>query len=166
MPLSDVVGPVRRVVTEESAEGRSRVWLDGEPANVKTPTDEIRSVLIWATQGSPAAFTGDDDPGEWVLGTAPPAEGSRVVHFTLAPGEKRTAPHRNDTLDYIVAVSGETTIYLDDNTVVLQPGDVFVQRGTNHAIGNHGAVPAVTVTVLLDGTPKREGSLSSTDQAR
>lgn len=167
MASPDVLPPVpRRVVTGESADGRSQVWLDGAPTNIKTPTEKIRSILLWATEGSPADFAEDEDAGQWALGTGPPAEGSRFVHFTLAPGGERTTEHRNDTLDYIVAVAGETTVYLDDDSVVLRPGDVLIQRGTRHCIANHGGVPAVTVTVLLDGTPKREGSLSADAQAR
>lgn len=166
MTMSGTGGGVRRVVTGESPEGRSRAWLDGDAANVKRPTDKIQSVLLWATEGSPADYSTDEDAGDWQLGTSPPVAGSRFVHFTLAPGGERTESHRNDTLDYTVCVSGEMTFYFDEASVVLRAGDVLVQRGTMHAIANHGDVPAVTVTVLLDGAPKRSGSLERNAQAR
>ena len=166
MAIGNTDKGVRRVITGERPDGRSRVWLDGDAPNVKRPTEKIQSVLLWATAGSPADYSTDEDAGQWQLGTSPPFMGSRFVHFTLAPGGERTEPHRNDTVDLTVGVSGELTFYFDDGSVVLRPGETLVQRGTMHHIANHGDVPAVTVTVLLDGAPKRDGSLERDEQAR
>jgi uncharacterized cupin superfamily protein len=44
--------------------------------------------------------------------------------------------HRTRTLDYVVMIEGELVLILDDSEVVLHPGDVVVQRGTNHAWEN------------------------------
>lgn len=59
--------------------------------------------------------------------------------------------HRSKTLDYGVVLSGEMTLVLDDSETVLRPGDVVVQRGTNHAWANRGDVPCVMAFVLVDG---------------
>jgi hypothetical protein len=40
---------------------------------------------------------------------------------------------------------------LDDSEVVLGPGDVLVQRGTNHAWSNRGTTPAKIAFILIDG---------------
>jgi len=39
---------------------------------------------------------------------------------------------------------------LDQDEVELQPFDVVVQRGTNHAWVNHGSEPALLIAVLID----------------
>jgi len=40
---------------------------------------------------------------------------------------------------------------LDDSEVLLKAGDVYVQRGTNHAWSNRGKVPAKIAFILIDG---------------
>ena len=58
-------------------------------------------------------------------------------------------------------------MYLDDGvTVTLTPGDVLIQRGTNHGWVNNGTVPCRLAVVLLDGTPKRPGSIAAMGHAR
>ncbi|MDP6346166.1 MAG: cupin domain-containing protein [Alphaproteobacteria bacterium] len=61
--------------------------------------------------------------------------------------------HKTDTVDYIVLLSGRVTMILDDGEVDLQPLDVVVQRGTNHAWVNRGDEPAVLAGVLIDALP-------------
>jgi len=56
--------------------------------------------------------------------------------YPPASGGKRTVMHRTETLDYVVVIEGEVVLILDDSEVVLKPGDVVVQRGTNHAWEN------------------------------
>ena len=56
--------------------------------------------------------------------------------FPLQAGGKRTVMHRTKTLDYVVMIEGEAVLVLDDTEVLLNKGDVVVQRGTNHAWEN------------------------------
>jgi quercetin dioxygenase-like cupin family protein len=42
------------------------------------------------------------------------------------------------------------TLLLDDDEVELEPFDVVVQRGTNHAWVNHGEETALLIAVLID----------------
>jgi uncharacterized cupin superfamily protein len=44
--------------------------------------------------------------------------------------------HRTKTLDYVLVIEGEAVLILDDTEVVLNKGDVVVQRGTDHAWEN------------------------------
>jgi hypothetical protein len=159
---------VRRIVTGHDASDRAVVWLDGPAANVKHPTDFLDSTLLWATDASPAAYLGDDDAGEWRLGTAPPANGSRFIRLSILPGEESPSQfHRSDTLDYVIGTEGVMTMLLDDGVEVdLHPGEALIQRGTFHAWLNRGTVRATVFIVLLDGAPKRTGSVSGTEQAR
>jgi mannose-6-phosphate isomerase-like protein (cupin superfamily) len=63
--------------------------------------------------------------------------------------------HRTVTLDYIMVLSGRVTLLLDDDEIDLEPFDVVVQRGTNHAWVNRGNVPALLMAVLIDDTEMR-----------
>jgi naringenin degradation protein FdeH len=58
--------------------------------------------------------------------------------------------HRTRTIDYIVLLSGEVTLILDQGEVDMKPLDVVIQRGTNHAWENRGNVPAVLAGILID----------------
>ena len=57
--------------------------------------------------------------------------------------------HRSETIDYGVVVSGEIVLMLDNEEVELKAGDVFVQRGTNHAWSNRSNLPCRVAFVLV-----------------
>jgi uncharacterized cupin superfamily protein len=61
--------------------------------------------------------------------------------------------HRTETIDYVIVISGEIDMDMDDSTVHLRAGDVMVQRGTNHAWVNRGTAPARVAFVLVDAKP-------------
>ena len=58
--------------------------------------------------------------------------------------------HKTDTADYIILLSGQVTLILDDGEVAMQPMDVVIQRGTNHAWVNKGDEPAILAGILID----------------
>jgi naringenin degradation protein FdeH len=60
--------------------------------------------------------------------------------------------HRTETVDYGIVIEGEITLVLDDSEVLLGPGSVVVQRGTNHAWANRSGQPCRVLFVLVDGT--------------
>lgn len=76
---------------------------------------------------------------------------------------KNALMHRTETIDYVVVLSGELTLILDDSEVVLRTGDVLVQCGTNHAWENRSDAPVIVMFVLLDGAyaPELSQHLSS-----
>ncbi|CAB3776764.1 cupin domain-containing protein [Paraburkholderia caffeinilytica] len=59
--------------------------------------------------------------------------------------------HRTETIDYVVVLSGELTLLLDDSEVLLRSGDVLVQCGTNHTWENRSSAPATVMFVLMSG---------------
>ena len=67
---------------------------------------------------------------------------------TRAPGM-----HRTRSVDYVVVLSGEITLVLDDGEVTLKPFDVVVQRGTSHAWSNRGSTPALLAIAMIDARP-------------
>lgn len=149
---------VRRVVTGHDAAGRAVVVMDGEAPNQRRPDAFTMSTAMWISEGAPADFLAEGDGSAIEAGFAPPAGGSRFGILDIAPGNTRFM-HRTDTLDYVICLSGAVDLELDDETVNLRAGDVVIQRGTSHAWLNRGTEPARIAFILLDGTPKREGSL-------
>jgi quercetin dioxygenase-like cupin family protein len=58
--------------------------------------------------------------------------------------------HTTATVDCGVVLSGEATLELDDGaTIVLKPGDTYVQNGTRHRWSNSGSVPAVLAVSIV-----------------
>ncbi|MBI3302067.1 MAG: cupin domain-containing protein [Deltaproteobacteria bacterium] len=71
----------------------------------------------------------------------------------LVDTTRHPAMHTTHTVDYIVLLSGKVTLLLDEGEVDLEPFDVVVQRGTNHAWVNRGDEPALLVGILIDAQP-------------
>ena len=147
--------PVRRVVTGHDANDVAKVLIDGEAMNKKSSRPGNVSTLIWSTDATPADISvGEDveDLGARILGTAPPPLGTRFTVNDIAPGNQGVM-HRTETLDYVIVLSGELDMEMDDSTVKLKAGDVMVQRGTNHAWVNRGTETARVAFVLIDAKP-------------
>jgi naringenin degradation protein FdeH len=70
---------------------------------------------------------------------------------TFGKGGRHPLMHRTETIDYALVLSGEITMVLDDQDVLLKAGDVVVQCGTNHAWSNRSNAPCVVAFVLIDG---------------
>jgi quercetin dioxygenase-like cupin family protein len=147
--------PIRRVITGHDDKKVAKVILEGPATNTKTPREGVASTLLWCTDQMPADIAvGEkaEDMGARILGTAPPANGSRFIIMEFAPGIA-SEMHRTETIDYIVVLSGEIEMDMDDSTVKLRAGDVMVQRGTHHAWVNRSKEPARMAIVLLDAKP-------------
>jgi len=147
--------PIRRVVTGHDADKVAKVLIDAPARNAKYPSSGLVSTLIWSTDRCPADIAvGEsiDDAGAKILGSAPPARGSRFAVIDFPPGN-HPHMHRTETVDYIVVIEGEIDMDMDDSTVKLRAGDVMVQRGTNHAWANRSNARARVAFVLLDAEP-------------
>jgi quercetin dioxygenase-like cupin family protein len=147
--------PIRRLVTGHDAHSVAKILMDGAATNWKSSSPGTVSTLIWSTHGAPADISvGEEieDLGARILGTAPPANGTRFTVIDFPPGNIGRM-HRTETIDYVIVVAGEIDMDLDDSTVHLRAGDVMVQRGTNHAWVNRGSAPARLAFVLIDAKP-------------
>jgi quercetin dioxygenase-like cupin family protein len=146
--------PVRRVVTGHDAANRAQVIWD------EAITEALRGksgfvTPVWATADAPADIrVGEivDDPRHAPHTTAPPPRGTRFLVLDYPAGSEGVM-HRTETLDYVVMISGEIDLVVDDSTVHLRAGDVVVQRGTNHAWRNPYAQTARVAVVLIDAEP-------------
>jgi hypothetical protein len=60
--------------------------------------------------------------------------------------------HTTQTIDYIVLLSGEISLLLDEGAPIkLKPFDAVVQRATNHSWVNTGREPALLMCVMVGG---------------
>jgi quercetin dioxygenase-like cupin family protein len=67
-----------------------------------------------------------------------------VSDVTLHPGM-----HKTHSIDIICLLQGEASLILESGETRLRPGNVVIQRGTNHAWNAHGG-PALFLAVLID----------------
>ena len=95
-------------------------------------TDEVRDM---SPEAARAAFA--------ALGNEPASTFGRGGHHPMM--------HRTETIDYALILSGEITMILDDQDVLLKAGDVVVQCGTNHAWSNRSGAVCEVMFVLIDG---------------
>ena len=139
----------RRVVTGHDARGRSIVLLDGPPPQ-HHPMHGLGVGAdfheMWSDADTIPELTlgGAQEPNERPF-TIMPVAGHllRILDvYPLKDGGKRTVMHRTRTLDYVVVIEGELVLILDDSEVILKPGDVVVQRGTDHAWENRSGTIA------------------------
>src|ERR1700732_594526 len=94
--------PIRRVVTGHDAHAVAKVLMDGPATNGKSSSPGRVSTLIWSTDGAPADIAiGEpiEDLGARILGTAPPAHGTRFAVIDFPPRNSGRM-HRTETLDY------------------------------------------------------------------
>jgi len=136
---------------------------------------------VWETRATPAPADNGADPTTGPLMLPPPKQGTRIRFVDIPPDTaeflaqggarmkaaftqagdagvstvKRDSPHplmhRTESIDYGIVIDGEMTLVLDDSEVLLRPGSVVVQRGTNHAWANRSGKPCRMLFVLIDG---------------
>jgi quercetin dioxygenase-like cupin family protein len=146
---------VRRVITGHDASGKAVVKIDEVSKNVTSGRPGATACNIWTTEGFPASNNGAADEGlRKVATTLKNGTIFRVIEF--APG-LAARNHRTDSIDYIVVISGEIDMELDDTLVHLKAGDIMVQRGTIHNWVNRGTAPCVLAVVLIDAKSVEAG---------
>lgn len=171
---------LRRVVTAENADGRSHIMIDGPQATEFRTGELGGLFEIWTDQASGPLNAGScDDKGEGKPQLSPPKGGVKIRWFAIEPAPEGVSPeqlreitraafvemgagdhqpdtsrhpamHRTHTLDAIILVKGRVRLLLDEDETVIEPGDVVVQRATNHAWVVEGDEPALFVAVLID----------------
>ena len=150
---------VRRVVTGHDESGKAVVVsderLNAVPRRIGA---SITGCEIWSTDSMPVDNSHEADAAQRAgfvtrhnyVGSG---EGTTCRITEFAPGHG-PFPHRTETVDYAILLSGEIDLELDGDAVVhLKPGDVVVQRGTMHTWLNRGSVPAVFAFILIDAKP-------------
>jgi quercetin dioxygenase-like cupin family protein len=142
----------RRVVTGHDAQGNSVFVGDGPPPITRTAPDGAYFFELWNTDAVPAPIApAEPEPTERDL-TVPPAPGGTKIRINEFPPGLVSPTHRTQTVDYGIVLEGEVVLVLDDeNERVLRPGDVVVQRGTDHRWENRTDSVARMAFILVDG---------------
>lgn len=169
---------IRRIVTGHDRQGLSVVHFDSIlPRRLGSNRRGVTE--LWNTDGNSVDSLAAEDRLEQPFSLVPAAHGSTFLFFTVAPddpgansdsemkraaaafaayGADRARPntnrnpwmHKTGTVDYIIVLSGEVTLLLDNDERQLKPFDVVIQRGTNHAWINRGKETALLAAVLMD----------------
>lgn len=141
----------RRVVTGHDASGRGVVISDGPPAVSRQVADGASFYELWATASSPAPIEAvEPEPVAQSDPVGPPAGGTRVRVVDM-PAGTRSPMHRTESVDYGIVLAGTLTLTLEGEETTVGPGDLIVQRGTDHAWENRSDEPVRMLFVLLDG---------------
>jgi hypothetical protein len=133
---------------------------------------------LWETKGAPASNDGSADNAARKVRLEPPANGTilRIVEFPPDSAWRDTADaqkafksigaghaadkhssdpmmHKTATVDYIIILKGEIWAIMEKGEVLLKPGDILVQRGTNHSWSVRTNEPCVLAAVLVSAKP-------------
>ena len=171
---------LRRIVTGTGGDGRSRIMIDDGPSAVYEMAGMGGLYEIWADKLAGAvnpADMGDRGPASVVLSpdagevkirwfvSMPTPEGAppELIETAAASAfadigaedhrpdtSKHPAMHTTPTLDAIILVKGRVRLILDDEETLIEPGDVVIQRATNHAWIVNNEEPALFVAILID----------------
>lgn len=143
---------VRRIVTGHNDDGLAVVRIDDLLAPEKLPNSEDAFTKVWTTAQSPADLGDEADGAKRETGLSL-TDGSVLRVVDHAPGS-RSPMHRTQSIDYGILIEGRLDMELDSGELVhLKPGDIVVQRGTNHAWVNNYPEPARMAFILLGATP-------------
>ena len=180
--MKDSIGKlpdIRRVVTGDGADGKSRVIEDAPATAIKIVAERpgYRAVNVWRTTGFPCPVNEIDSIKEHkgilparngtilrIIDFPPepkdPAELKRRLHATFGgiyadaahdKNARHPGMHTTDTVDYAIVLEGEIWSVMDEGETLLRAGDVLIQRGTNHAWANRSDRTARIAFVLMDG---------------
>jgi hypothetical protein len=145
---------IRRVVTGIDGEGRSTIDDDDFSPNLRVAAPGVRYTELWTTPSPPPSAGQRVDAGDVPLTLVPLPGGTliRVCEMHPAePGAETFAMHGTPTVDYIVLLSGRLTCAFEDGSrATLTPGEVLIQRGTNHAWIAEGDELCVFLAVIVD----------------
>ena len=175
MPLK-----TRRIVTSHDAEGRSNIMIDDHAKNVThIPSWEGLYVTeLWVTSEMPIDNAGQEDRSLRPMKHDPDRHGTIFRLVEIPPESKTTfdakgiftelkssnkpsakdssrhpTMHKTNSIDYLVVISGEMIMAMEDAETLLKQGDCIVQRGTNHAWINKSKEPCLIAAILIDAKP-------------
>lgn len=176
--------PTRRVVTGINAGGNSVIASDG-PGPVVWDRGSSILEQLWQIDSLPPEVRGTTEPVVFENLTAePPPSGSVFRVVTVMPegateplrpdveGEiasrfkeydtagafasgERSGVHITHTIDFVVILSGEVDLEMDEGSVHLETGDCVIQRETRHAWRNRGSQACVMAGVQISTREKQ-----------
>jgi len=149
---------VKRIVLGVGEDGRSSVLIEGPPRPVPRVNQQLeasaeepkeRVYLVWSTPNPDSSardyaaemtdFNFRLSPGE-----------VRFLRVEIAPGAESPMHRTPYTNEYLVAISGELTMYAEDGTSsIFQAGDSLVQLAGWHYWRNDNDAPFVMAGAVV-----------------
>lgn len=161
----NTIANIPRVVVTTQCNGKSTILTDGRADNVSEHVPKLIISDLWATDTMPVDLSKSVSV-ENTLFPNTPTNGSYLRYVSIPPdsqanfnktqtssSETHPLMHKTNTLDYIVILSGELYLILEDTETLLKPGDIVIQRATNHAWSNRSNKPCIQLAILLDANP-------------
>jgi len=144
--------------------GVTMIWGDGRmPAsnNGNALAEEVMQPAPIPSGATGASFMVMHLPPESELEAMTPETQARVtipVARTFAGAfeldtSRGYCMHGTDTVDYIVILSGEVSLLVDEGEVTLKAGDTVIQRGVNHGWINRGKEVCIVAAVAIKAEP-------------
>ena len=170
---------LRRVITGDDAIGKSTIIIDGPPAEAAVAEGRGGLLEIWTDSVTAALNLKETtDRGKGTVVLSPPHQSVKIRWFVIEPvppgtprealdaatraafagfgaehhiidQSRHSAMHETHSLDIICLLKGEVSLILEDGETRIKPGQVVIQRGTNHAWVAHDG-PALLLAVLID----------------
>lgn len=170
---------MRRVITGDNAAGESVIIIDGGPSVFAGDPELGGLFEIWEDKASgPIDPCDHTDLGTTKAVLGPRSGNVQVRWFVVSPlpegvpkaemdataravfasfgGERHiidqrraSAMHETHSIDVICLLQGDVSLILEAGETRIKPGQVVIQRGTNHAWLAHGG-PALLLAVLID----------------
>jgi mannose-6-phosphate isomerase-like protein (cupin superfamily) len=170
---------MRRIITGDDASGNSVIVLDGGPSSEIGDPDIGGLFEIWEEAASGALSTKEtQDRGATKPILGPRTGNFQVRWFVVNPlpdgvprevlntavrerfaemggaghiidQSRHPAMHETHSIDVICLLKGRVKLILEGVETIVEPGQVVIQRGTNHAWEAIGG-PALLLAVLID----------------
>jgi quercetin dioxygenase-like cupin family protein len=138
----------KRVVTGLNAQGKSVIVAEG-PAPAIFEYEGWSMEEVWAVSETPPRLdetrNAAEDP-EYLL--QPAAGEARCRIITFRP-HSSFPMHVTETLDWVIVLSGELRLIMEDGDTLLRAGDSVIQRGTQHAWANDSDADCVVAGILI-----------------
>jgi len=172
---------IRRFVTGHGSNGKAVVTINDLAPNATEIKGwpGLCVTELWVTNEMPVDNVGKTDQGARPMRHDPTPNGTifRVVEIppesssasidakaafealgstnkpTAKDSSKHPSMHKTNSVDYLVVMSGEMWMVMEEGEVLLRAGDCIVQRGTNHAWINKSDRPCLLAAVLIDAKP-------------
>ena len=139
---------IRRVVTGHTADGAAIVAIEDWHSTAAISRGDAEFALIWTTPTVPADNNDDTDGATRDAGMTLHS-GSVIRVVDIGPSEV-SPMHRSNSIDYGILLSGELELELEGGTVArMAPGDIVVQRGTNHLWRNPSRLDWCRIAFIL-----------------
>jgi hypothetical protein len=177
--MSSFKDAMRRVITGDDAGGQSVIIIDGGPSAFNGDPDLGGLFEIWEDSTSAPLDPKDHSDLGTTRAVLGPRKGNvQVRWFVVSPlpegvpkpeldavvrtvfagfdGDRHIidqtrhpAMHETHSIDIICLLQGDVSLILEGSETRIKPGQVVIQRGTNHAWVAHGG-PALLLAVLVD----------------